>query len=151
MPGGKQQVVERPGVKVCLRSIAHKRFCGVLSADAQIVGNRQRFGGGVGAGLAEWIGPEKLVARVVQFHSGEKRMGAIEILDHVGKSVTFITVEGPVIAVLEVIDTGFAGLPTGCRAQEQSPTSRVDERFTIIIPGCVERADGLMLLPIAKK
>src|ERR1700686_4713522 len=78
-------------------------------------------------------------------------MSAIEILDHAGKSVTFITVEGPVIAVLEVIDTGFAGLPTGRCSEDQGWPAHVDERFTVIIPGCVERADGLMLLPIANK
>jgi len=37
MPGGKQHVIERFGVKVCFRSIPHKRFCCVLNADAQIV------------------------------------------------------------------------------------------------------------------
>src|SRR6202790_3230216 len=119
MPGGKQHVIERLDVKVCLRSIPHKRFCGVLNADAQIVGNRQRFTSRVGASLAEWIGPEKLVARGVQLHSSEERMSAIEILDHAGKSVSFITVEGPVIAVLEVIDAGFAGLPTRRRSEDQ--------------------------------
>src|SRR5216684_9123295 len=115
MPGGKQHVIERLGMKVCLRSIAHERFCGVFSADAQIVSNRQRFGGDVGAGFAEWIGPEKLVVGVVQLHSGEERMSAIEILEHAGKRavVVIIAVEGPVIALLEVVNTGFAGLPTG--------------------------------------
>ena len=53
--------------------------------------DRQRFGSRVGAGFAEWIGPEKLVARVVQFHSGEKRMSAIEILDHAVSPARFLT------------------------------------------------------------
>src|ERR1700675_340024 len=142
MPGGKQHVIERLGVKGCLRSMPHKRFCGLLNADAQIVGNSERFGSRVGAGFAERIGPEKLVACVVQFHSGEERMSAIETLKHAGKSVTFITVEGPVIAALEVIDTGFAGLPTRGRAKDQGWPSHVDERFTVVVPGCVKRADG---------
>src|ERR1700693_255155 len=120
MPGGKQHVIERLDVKVCLHSIPHKRFCGLLNADAQIVGNRQRFGSRAGAGLAEWIGPEKLVARFVQLHSSEERMSAIEILKHAGKSVTFITVEGPGIAALEVINAGLAGLPTHGPAKDQS-------------------------------
>src|SRR3984893_2042359 len=151
MPGGKQHVIERLDVKVCLHSILHKRFFGLLDADAQIVGNRQRFGSRVGAGLAEWIGPEELVARFVQLHSREERMSAIEILDHAGKSVTFISVEGPVITALEVIDTGFAGLPTRGRAKDQPWPRHVDERLTVIVPGGVKRADGLMLLPVANK
>src|ERR1700674_6013409 len=141
MPGGKQHVIERLGVKVCLHSIPHKRFRGLLNADAQIVGNRQRFGSRVGAGLAEWIGPEKLVARVVQFHSGEERMSAIEILQHAGKSVAFVTVESPVIAVLEVINAGFVGLPTGSICEDQGWPANVDERFTVIVPSCIEGAD----------
>src|SRR5882762_9767232 len=114
-------------------------------------GNRQRFGSGVGASFAKWIGPEKLVARTVQFHSGEEHMSAIEILDHAGKCVTFITVEGPVVTALEIIDTRFAGLPTRGRAKDQSRPCHIDERFTVIVPGGVERADGLMLLAVANK
>src|SRR3984893_7151622 len=131
MPGGKQHVIERLDVKVCLHSIPHQRFCGLLNADAQIVGRRQRFGSRAGAGLAEWIGPEKLVARFVQLHSSEERMSAIEILDYAGKRIPFISVEGPVITALEVIDAGFAGLPTRGRANDQGWRRHVDERFTV--------------------
>src|SRR5260221_10198636 len=151
MPGGKQHVVERLGMEVSLGSIAHQRFSGVLNADTQIVSNRQRFGGRVGAGFAEWIGPEKLVACIVQFHSGKERMSAIEILHDAGKSAVFITVESPVIAILEVLNTGLAGLPTRGRAKDQGGPGHVDKRFPVIVPGRVERADGLMLLAVADK
>src|SRR5208337_5397575 len=121
MPGGKEHVVESLGVEACLSAIEQERFGGAFSADAQIVGNRQRFSGRAGAGFAEWVGPEELVARVVQFHSGEERVGAIQILDHSGKNavVIIIAVESPVIAALEIIDTGLAGLPTGGCAKDQ--------------------------------
>src|SRR5450759_4346202 len=153
MPGGKEHVVESLGVEVCLSSIEQERFGGVFSADAQLAGGGQRSVGHIRAGLAEWIRPEELVARVVQFHSGEKRMRAIEILDHAGKSavVVIIAVEGPVIAVLEVIDTGLAGLPTGGCAKDQSWPRHVDEGFTVVVPSGVEGADGLMLLAVANK
>src|SRR3981081_1658004 len=153
MQGGKQHDVERLGVKVCLRSVPHKRFCGVLNADAQIVGNRQRSGDRVGAGLAEWIGPEKLVASVGQFRSGEERVSAIEILDRLSESsvVTIITIEGPVITALEVLDAGFARLPTRGRAKDQGRPGHVDERFAVVVPGGVEGTDGLMLLTVANK
>src|SRR6266849_8207520 len=106
----------------------------MFNADAQIVSNRQRFGGRVGAGFAEWIGPEKLMARVVQFHSGEERMSAIEILEHAGKRavVIIITVEGPVITALEVVDIRFAWLPTGGRAKDLGGPRHIDERFPVV-------------------
>src|ERR1700687_2636117 len=153
MPGGKEHVVESLGVKVRLSSIEQERFGGAFSADAQIGGSRKRFGGRGGAGSAEWIGPEKPVARVVQFHSGEERMRVIEILDHLSKSsvVIIIAVEGPVIAVLEVIDTGLARLPTGGCAKDQGWPGHVDKGFTVVVPSGVEGADGLMLLAVANK
>src|SRR5258706_15629688 len=135
MPGGKKHVVDRLGMEVSLGSIAHQRFSGVLNADTQIVSNRQRFGGGrVGAGFAEWIGPEKLVACIVQFHSGKERMSAIEILHDAGKSAVFITIKSPVIAILEVLNTGLAGPPTRGRAKNQGAPGHVDKRFPDIVP-----------------
>src|SRR5712671_6687938 len=103
MPCGKQHVTQSLGVEVCSCSIEHQRSGRAFSADTQIVGNKQHFGSRVGAGFAEWIRPEDLMARVVQFHSGEKLMSAVEILDHLSKSsvVTIVAIESPVIAALE--------------------------------------------------
>ena len=126
MPGGEEHVVDCLSVKVRLGSITHERFGGMFGADAQVVGGRQRLGDQVGARFAEGIRPEKIVARVIQFHSGEESIGAIEIFDHIGKSPVVIPVEGPVIAALEIIDIGFAGLPTGGGSEDQGWPCHID-------------------------
>ena len=124
--------------------------CSALRRRSWVTGSA--LAAGVGAGFAEWIGPEKIVAGVVQLHSGEKRVGTIEILDHVGKSsVVIVAVESPVIAVLEIVDAGFAGLPTGGCAKDQSGPGHINEGFAVVVPGGVEHAHGLMLLAVANK
>src|SRR5258708_12387995 len=79
-------------------------------------------------------------------------MSAIEILDDAGKRVVIIiAIEGPVIAAFEIIDAGLARLPTGGCPKPQAWPCHVDRRFTVIVPGGLERADGLMLLAVANK
>ena len=151
MPRGKEHVIQRFRVQMRLCSIEHQRFGGMFSAVAKFVSDGQRLVRCVGTGFTERIGPEELVARVVEFCAGQQRVGTIQIIDGIGKGSIAISVESPVIAILKIVDTGFTRLPTGGGAKYQPWPGHVDERFAVIVPGGVERAHSLMLLAVANK
>src|SRR5437588_8016217 len=151
MPRSKQYVVERLGMQMGLPSIENQRFGSMFSAVAEFVGNRQCLIGRVSTGFAEGIGPEQLMARIIEFHSGKKRVRVIEIIDDVGKCSIVTSVKSPVITVLEIVDAGFSRLPAGRGSEYQTRPGHVDERFAVVIPGCIERTHSLMLLAVTNK
>ena len=53
------------------------------------------------------------------------------------------------VAALELLDAGFAGLPSGRRAEEHTFPELFEQRITVVIPVGIEHAGGAHRLTVA--
>jgi hypothetical protein len=117
---------------------------------AEVVGVGADLGGDLLAIFGPGVEPEDIVGGVADFGLVfEDGVGGHEFELGLVERAGGVAVEDLGVALLEVVDGGFAGLPCGGGAEEDAVPVLVDEAFAVVVPDGVELAGCAEALAVA--